>query len=248
MNDESAVRLTVVQNDPEAPIGRFQELLAADLRVVRAYDGEPVPAAREVGDGLVVLGGGTSAYDDARAPWLPAVRALLHDAALSGVPTLAVCLGAQLLAVAAGGAVAVAPPPGRELGTTRIFWRREAAADPVLGALAASDGPATPVERVTSAHADAVVDLPDGAVWLASSNQYPYQAFRVGSALGVQFHPEASRELLTRWCERADDVDAADVLAAHDAHADGIAEGNRRLAEAFVAQVQAVVAQRAVPA
>jgi GMP synthase (glutamine-hydrolysing) len=240
-----AVRLTVVQSSPDVTLDTWADLLGADLRVVRASDGDPLPTLDELGDGLVVLGGHMSAHDDARAPWLPALRDLLLAAATSGVPTLAICLGAQLLAVAGGGHVEVAAPPGREVGATRVFWRRDAADDPVLGALAGGDNP---VEHVASAHGDAIVDLPPSAVWLASSNMYPYQAFRLGSAVGVQFHPEASWASLAGWCDRYDDVDTAAVLAGFDAHATEIADGGRRLAESFVADVRATVAQEAVTA
>jgi GMP synthase (glutamine-hydrolysing) len=239
------VRLTVVQNSPDVTLDDLAQHLDADLQVVRAHDGDPVPAVGDVGDGLVVLGGHLSAHDDARAPWLPALRELLRAAAPGRVPTLAVGLGAQLLAVAAGGRVEVDAPPGREVGVTRVSWRHEASTDPVLGALAAGDAPVT---RVVSAHGDAIVELPAGAVWLASSDVYPYQAFRVGSALGVQFHPEVSRAGLAGWCDRHDDVDTAMVLAGHDAHAAEIADGRRRLAGAFVAEVRAAVGQRAVSA
>ncbi|MFC8924249.1 type 1 glutamine amidotransferase [Cellulosimicrobium sp. NPDC057127] len=239
------VRMTVVQSSPDVTLDTWAELLDLDLRVVRAYDGDPLPALHEVGDGLVVLGGHMSAYDDARAPWLPALRDLLLAAATTGLPTLGICLGAQLLAVAGGGRVEVAAPPGIEVGATRVFWRGEAADDPVLGALAGGDAP---VERVASAHGDAVVDLPPGAVWLASSNMYPYQAFRLGSALGVQFHPEASWASLAGWCDRYDDVDTAAVLAAYDAHAAEIADGGRRLAESFATEVRGAVARGAVSA
>ncbi len=99
------VRLTVVENSPDVTLDAYADLLDAELRVVRAHEGEPVPVADrldELGDGLVVLGGHVSAYDDARAPWLPALRETLVAAATQGVPTLGICLGAQLLAVAGG--------------------------------------------------------------------------------------------------------------------------------------------------
>lgn len=243
--ERPAVRLTVVQSSPDVTLDAYADYLRADLHVVRAYDGEPVPTVGEVGDGLVVLGGHMSAHDDARAAWLPAVRELLLAAATSAVPTLGICLGAQLLAVAGGGRVEVAAPPGREVGATQVFWRHGAAADPVLGALAAGDDP---VRWVASAHGDAVVELPGDAVWLASSDMYPYQAFRLGSALGVQFHPEVSWASLAGWCDRYDDVDTAAVLAGFDEHAAEIADGGRRLAAAFVAEVRAAVERRFVTA
>jgi len=230
------VRITVVQNSPDVTLDAFAGHLAADLDVVRAHDGDAVPGIDALGDGLVVLGGHVSAHDDERAPWLPALRETLLAAATAGVPTLGIGLGAQLLAVAGGGQVAVAAPPGREVGVTRVFWRAEAGTDPVLAALAAGEDPA---RHVTSRHADAVVELPPGAVWLGSSNVYPYQAFRLGSALGVQFHPETTRASLAAWCDADDDVDTAATLAAFDEHADDLLDGGRRLAEAFVAEVRA---------
>lgn len=229
------------------PLDTFADRLDVDVRLVLAFAGEPVPALEEVGDGLVVLGGHMSAHDDAAAPWLPATRDLLAGAAHAGVPTLGICLGAQLLAVAGGGRVQVAAPPGREAGLTRLFWRAGAAADPVVGLLAASAPRG--VSRTLSLHADAVVDLPPGAVWLASSNMYPYQAFRLGSALGVQFHPEASPALVERWAASYEDVDG-DALAAEVApHADEVAATGRAVADGFLAQVREhALARRPAPA
>ncbi|MEK8227699.1 gamma-glutamyl-gamma-aminobutyrate hydrolase family protein [Oerskovia sp. M15] len=57
------------------------------------------------------------------SPLAPALRGLLQTAVASDVPTLAICLGAQLLAVAGGGHVQVAAPPGLEGGLTRVFWK-----------------------------------------------------------------------------------------------------------------------------
>src|SRR5699024_8587086 len=50
-------------------------------------------------------------------------------------------------------------------------------------------------------HRDAITELPEGAIWLASSNQYPFQAFRIGSALGIQFHPQAGIEAVAAWAD-----------------------------------------------
>ncbi|MBM7821124.1 GMP synthase (glutamine-hydrolyzing) [Cellulosimicrobium cellulans] len=241
------VRITVVQNSPDVRLDAYADLLAADLRVVRAFEGDAIPPADALGDGLVVLGGHMSAHDDVRATWLPALRETLLAAATTGVPTLGICLGAQLLAVAGGGHVQVSAPPGREAGATRVFWRADAETDPVLSALAGPVAGDAPVRYVTSMHADAIVDLPRGAVWLGSSNMYPYQAFRLGSALGVQFHPETTRAGFEAWCDAYDDVDTAAALAGFDEHAAEILDGGRRLAEAFVAEVRTTVGQ-SVPA
>ncbi|GAB3163861.1 hypothetical protein GCM10027059_18870 [Myceligenerans halotolerans] len=245
-----APRITVIQNDHDVPMDRFAARLGPGVRLVLAFAGEAIPAVDDVGDALVVLGGTMSAYSDDEAPWLPAVRDLLAGAARSGVPTLGICLGGQLLAVAGGGSVQVAAPPGREAGAAAIAWREAALADPVTGPALASGsgsgdaegahaaGPDTvAVTRAVSMHADAVVELPDGATWLAYSDMYPYQAFRWGSALGVQFHPEAGPDLAARWAAQADDVDDAAVIADIQAHADEAARFGDSLADAFVAAI-----------
>ncbi len=231
--------VTVIQSSPDVHLDRFGEWLGdVELRTVAAFAGESVPAVDELGDGLVVLGGHMSAYDDSTAPWLPALRVLLADASAQGVTTLGICLGAQLLAAARGGRVQVAAPPGRESGIVDVRWRPEASVDAVVGPLAAlaDDRHRAPQP---SMHADAVVDLPRGAVWLASSAMYPYQAFRIGSAWGVQFHPEAGADTLRAWADSYDDVDTEAVLAAYAAREAEVTAGGRALAEAFAAQVRA---------
>lgn len=232
--------VTVIQQDATVPLDMFEEWLdGVELRTIHSYAGEPVPVdPAEVGDGLIVLGGEMSAVDDVVAPWLPATRELLAAASSSGVPTLAICLGAQMLALARGGRLQVAAPPGVEAGIIDVQWRPEAAGDVLLGGLldltVAEERRSTPMP---SMHADAVVDLPRGATWLASSAMYPYQAFRIGSAWGVQFHPEAGTELLSAWATNDAEVDEVAVRDAYASRGDQIATAGRQLAEAFVSLV-----------
>ncbi len=247
------VILTVIEHAPSVPTDRFVPWLLEDpvpttgptlqLRIVRAWAGEPVPSASECGAGLLVLGGEQDAYDDEGSPWLPATRALLAEAAGSGLPTLGICLGAQLLAVATGGRVQVAAPPGCEAGVVAIRPRPAAADDAVLGALAAGvpadhPGAAGVLAWMPSMHSDAVVELPPGAVWLASSTLYPFQAFRTGSAWGVQFHPEVSLETFTAWAEEEDGVDTTDVVAQYREREAEIEHGGRAIAMAFASLVR----------
>ena len=197
-------RIVAVEHEATCPLDRLAYWLdGADVEIVRPYAGDPVPESVE--GGLIVLGGQMSAYDDRIAPWLPAVRRLLAGSVATGVPTLGICLGAQLLAVAGGGRVEVGAAPGREAGVVDLRWRPEAASDPLVRDLPRpSAGP--------SMHADAVVELPADATWLAFSDMYPHQAFRVGAAAwGVQFHPEVSLPTFRGWASRAADLDDARV-------------------------------------
>ncbi|ALC19692.1 type 1 glutamine amidotransferase [Streptomyces pristinaespiralis] len=184
----------VVQNTRSGGPGRVGVWLreaGIRLHVLRPYEGEALPRTLD-GRPLLVLGGGFLPDDDERAPWLPATRRLVAQALDESTPVLGICLGSQLLAQVAGGIVRARH--GRpEFGSTQIRLRPEAADDPLLYGL----GPAVPaIER----HVDAITELPPDAVWLASSEACPHQAFRVGArAWGVQFHPEAEAERIAGW-------------------------------------------------
>lgn len=170
------------------------DVALGDLPVERRCvvdDREPaLPHASALG-GLVVMGGPQDADDDARHPGLAAERRLLAEAVDAGVPTLGVCLGMQLLGLALGARLHLRH--GVEIGFSPVAGEPRAAVDPVLGPLFAR------AEAVfLHWHSDAV-ELPTGAELLASTPATPVQAFRAGSALGVQFHPEADSSLLGAW-------------------------------------------------
>jgi GMP synthase-like glutamine amidotransferase len=186
-------RALVVQHTAHEGLGRFQDWLPAigiDVHPIHPYLGHRVPPSVE-GDALIVLGGPMGATDDEVAPWLPATRDLLATAIDDGVPTLGICLGAQLLAVAAGGEVrrgALGPELG--LGVVTVSQPDQL--------LSSGDLP------VVQWHFDALVRLPESATLLASSARYAAQAFRVGEvAWGLQFHVEATVEMVAEWA-RAD--------------------------------------------
>lgn len=187
-------RAVIIQNGAKGGPRRVGGWLrAADVEtdVVHAYDGASVPRLDDY-RAVVVLGGGFMCDDDVHAPWLPATRALVREALDHGVPILGICLGGQLLAHVAGGSVA-ADAGAPEHGSTPITIRPEAADDPLFGDLPES---VPAIEH----HKDAITALPPGAVWLASSERCPYQAFRVASsAWGVQFHPEVGPDRLLQW-------------------------------------------------
>jgi len=149
-----------------------------------------LPGANELG-GLVVMGGPQDANDDERYPGLRAERRLLADAVAADIPVLGVCLGMQLLGLALGAKLHL--QHGREIGFAPVQLTEHAALDPVLGPLARAGSPA-----VLHWHSDAV-ELPRGATLLASTPVTPVQAFRLGTALGTQFHPEADAALIESW-------------------------------------------------
>lgn len=243
-----APRLLVIQVDASDPVGRLGEwLVAAGVELdVRALDrGEALPADLTEHDGVLVLGGSMGALDDDIAPYLPEVRALLRTAVADEVPTLGVCLGHQLLAVANGGTIG-RNPLGPEIGAQLVAKRAAAASDPLFAAL-----PITP--DVIQWHHDAVLTLPPTAIQLASSPGCEQQAFRLGRlAWGVQFHIETTPETVREWAasDPMDDYDLESIVErAVAAHAD-VAEVWQPFAASFaqiMADPSAVAAHRGVP-
>ncbi len=228
-------RVTIIQPDPKVPLDRFGPWLASNGVLLRAYPlwSRDVPEVSDLADGLLVLGGRMSAHDAASHDWLEPLKGLLAGAVAAGVPTLAICLGHQLLAEALGGEVVVDHPDGGEEGAHTITWAPAALHDPLLGRLA-EQGPSL----VAQSHHDVVTKLPQGALSLAATERYANQAFRVGSAVGVQFHPEASPELMGRWAE-LDGGDGRDVRRTMHRQDTEVSRNGRLLAQAFCGQLRA---------
>ena len=213
-------RILVITHSRTEHLGYFAEWLTAagaELDVCQPWDGDPLPTTLAGHGGLLVMGGTQQAYDDGSAPWLAGTKELLRLAVETSVPTLGICLGSQLLAEATGGRVAP-NPEGPELGARLVAMRDIAKADPLL-----YDLPMSPV--VVQWHWDAIVELPPGAVLLASSPRAVNQAYRLGGAAwGLQFHLETPPEMLHGWAvENADGVRAVgldpDLVAAAAARA-----------------------------
>lgn len=191
----SAPRVIVVQNTPHGGPRRLGDWLSEDgldLEVVHGYDGGAIPTSATGYDALVVLGGGYMPDDDTGAPWLAPTRDLMRSALDADLPVLGICLGGQMLAHVTGGAVR-ADAGAPEVGSTAITLRPEADDDALFGDLPRD---ITAVEN----HVDVIEKLPPEAVWLASSQLCPIQAFRVGrAAWGLQFHPETSADNVEEW-------------------------------------------------
>lgn len=193
-------RVLVVEHDqhcPPALFGTWVSDAGAEVEICRPYAGDRLPARPEH-DALLVLGGAMGARDDAGHAWLEPTRALIRAAADARVPTLGICLGHQLCAVAFGGEVG-RNPHGQQVGLQDIGWTKAAAADPLFGSLASSG-------RGVHWNDDLVLMLPDHAESLARTPSDELQAARFGETVwGVQWHPEVDVEVLRVWAE--DDAD-----------------------------------------
>ena len=133
--------LVVVPSDTDPPtrLGDWLRDAGVELDECRLSVGDPLPEDLTGFDGMLVLGGPQSSLDDEDvSPELVGVRHLLGQAVAADVPTLAICLGAQLLAQVGGGSTRVGVD-GPEVGATLVAKRDAADTDPLFGPL-----PATP--------------------------------------------------------------------------------------------------------
>lgn len=187
--------LSILQNDPTSTIelvGDWFGEFGVDYTIYKLFDNE---FPTDLGDGLLVLGGRPSANQDDTYPFLVDARAIIREAVESDIPMFGICLGMQLLTLAMGGTMDIRGPRGVESGAVTIHWEADAFNDPVFSALATSypDGPI-----VSADHADGILEVPSGTKVLAHSDKYIH-AIRLGSAVGVQFHPEAGPKRLSLW-------------------------------------------------
>lgn len=229
----SSPRILVVRNAERSGLRRFRGWWEEMGLRAEEVTGDAVPSTPEGFDAVVLLGGGFLPDDDGHAPWLPAERELTRRAVNGGVPLLGICLGAQLLAMVAGGVVRGAH--GRaERGSCPVALLPGAETDRLFAGL--------PREfRVIQNHRDQITELPSGAVHLAASAACPVQAFRVGErAWGVQFHPEAGADRLEHWDEAAlaeDGLDLRSLRAEAEKAEPESARDARRLAANFAGLV-----------
>ena len=183
----------------------------------------PDPADYDV---IVPLGARWPVYDEAlQSTWVSAEMALVRNAADAGVAVLGVCFGGQLLAQAFGGTVARSPAP-------EIGWYDVDSDHPDL----------IPGGPWFQWHYDRWT-LPPGATELARTADAS-QAFLLGRALALQFHPEVDHRLLELWLADDRDGEVTEFGSSHDElrrHttqlAPDAAERVRRLVHGFVTGV-----------
>jgi GMP synthase (glutamine-hydrolysing) len=230
-------RAVVLQHTPAEGPARVAELLAernVALDVRQVYRGDAVPERVGLDEMLVVMGGPMGVADvlDPRYPFLAREIVLLREAIARDRPALGICLGAQLLAAAAGARVY---PNTRRAADGAVVFAREvgwgfvdfaparAGHEPALAGLPAR-------QMVLHWHGD-TFDLPRGAVPLASTPVCRNQAFRLGwKHFALQFHCELAADDVAVWVRE----DAAYVREANgeDGGARILADTERHFADA----------------
>jgi GMP synthase (glutamine-hydrolysing) len=217
-----------ITHGPSVGPGVFEDVVraAGHELVERQLPVDGVPT--EDADAMLVLGGAMHPDEEERHGWLRPELRYLEQQVERGTPMLGVCLGSQLIARAAGARVFRAVEP--EVGWLPVEVTEAGTADSVASAL--------PPRFDAFQWHHYTHDLPDGALELARSPVCT-QAFRLGRAWGVQFHPEVRAEQVESWlAEDPDDVaDPAALLAATRERIAAWNELGRRLCSAFLRAV-----------
>ncbi len=225
-----ALRVLSVTHGPSVPGGVFDEAVERGGHALERWQvpdgGRPDPAGTY--DAVMVFGGSMHPDADDQFHWLAHEETFLRDVLEADVPVIGVCLGAQMLARAAG--AEVGPASELEIGWLEVSLTEEGVADPVLGALA-------PTVTVFQWH-HYTFGLAPGAVALARS-PICLQAFRLdGSrAWGIQFHAEVTGEMATAWVEEDPGdppMPAEELLAESERRMPQSNAQGRALADAFL--------------
>lgn len=210
-------RAIVLQHVPFEGPARLAGLVEArgyELDVRLLYRGDAVPEQLALNEVLIVMGGpmGVGDVDGPEHPFLRQELGLLRWCVEHDAPVLGICLGAQLLAFAAGAPVqAMTREDGArcyEIGWAPIRFHRRGVFDPLLSELPAES-------MVLHWHGD-MFELPLLARRLASTSICPNQAFQLRSRMfGLQFHCEVGEEDVERFLALdADFVERANGVGA----------------------------------
>lgn len=171
------------------------------LEQVWVAEGQPLPAPEARHAGAVVYGGAQMASRPEEHDYLLAELRWIDRWIGAGKPYLGICLGAQMLARAAGARVASHAEGLSEIGYVPIA-PSENAPDFVPRGLG-----------VYHWHCEGF-ELPSGAELLARGSVFENQAFRLGpDAYGLQYHPEVTLEMMESWM-----AEAAHMLSLPGAH------------------------------
>jgi GMP synthase-like glutamine amidotransferase len=179
-----------LQHLPDEGLGYAAEWLAEhghSLTFTRLFEPAPTFPALAEFDGLLILGGAMSVYDEENFPWLRAEKAFLQQVLRAGKITLAICLGAQLVAQALGGEVRPNPEP--EIGYWTVRFSAKALAHPLLRGWPDK-------AAVLHWHFDTFT-VPPGALRVGMSAGCAAQGFVWGDGIvGLQFHPEMTEAMV----------------------------------------------------
>ena len=182
--------VAVIQHSAFEDIGIFGEVIRDKGWNVSVYNAGIDDLSQPLLDAdlAILLGGPIGAYETDRYPFLVDELHRLERRLATNLPTLGICLGAQLIASALG--ARAYPGACQEIGWGEVQLTTQGHAS-CISHLAGNN--------VLHWHGD-TFDLPTGADRLASTRHYENQAFSFGNnVLAMQFHAEIESSRIEQW-------------------------------------------------
>ena len=179
--------ITIFQHGKDESAGEIENYLRKNdkpFTIVRLFETREVPA--NIPSGLVILGGQMSVNDTREYPYFIREKEIIREMVARQKPVFGICLGAQMIASAFGERIFRSV---QERGWCRIYGNGPGSTFPFPRAC-----------PVFQWHNE-TFNLPGQATLLLRGDRVTTQAFRIGSAVGVQFHPEVTMQIVTRWSE-----------------------------------------------
>ena len=206
------MKVLAVQNIEFETLGTLDHLIRSDGFEIDIMDApfDRIPVDSDGYSGVIILGGPVAVYDN--HDYLLREQDLIRSAIKSQTPVLGICLGSQLIAQAVGGRVFKGSK--KEIGLSDVRLTPAGCSDIF------KDADSQIPMAVYQWHGD-TYDLPTGASILARNELYP-QAFRFGSAVGIQFHLEVDKQMIERWIAEYEDelhrekIDPDEVVPSED--------------------------------
>ena len=212
--------ITILQHGEDEPAGAICDYLrelGLPFTVIRTWEGDDIP--ERVPNQLIVLGGQMSVNDKDDYPFFLQEKTLIETAIAGNCTVLGVCLGAQMIASALGKPVYP--------GTQERGWIRIHGCDAGTNTLFP--------ETFTIFHwHNETFDLPEGATLVATGDAVENQSFIIGSAVGVQFHPEVTKEIISDWTRDLPAREKAQLLKDSAKYLQENTRFCRRLIDAFL--------------
>lgn len=212
--------ITLFQHGKDESPGEI-EIYLRELRVPfevnRLFETDTLPAV--LPSGLIVLGGQMSVNDMRKYPFLAEEKRVIREMIAAGRPVLGICLGAQMIASAFGELVF---RDTRERGWIPVYPCSNAA------------NPFFPESLKVFHWHDETFALPAGATLLATGSVIKNQAFRLGSAIGVQFHPEVTKDIISRWATELGPEGKEEMLRESENYCEMNRQNCRRLLDQFL--------------
>lgn len=162
-----------------------------DLDIRNVILEEPLPTTQELSNYLGVISGASGQFNV--TDWSPSVESaiaktypLMDEIINQDFPFLAICFGHQLLAKMYGGRVE-RNKDRAESGSSHINLTTLGQASPLYQSL--------PSFYASNGHKDSVIEMPQGAQLLATSEKCPIQSYQLKTNIfTTQFHPELDNE------------------------------------------------------